>query len=40
MLLERFAGNTAEKLAALLRFVSPVTTTSVPDGSRFSMGVR
>jgi hypothetical protein len=40
MLLDRFAGTAGEKVLALLRFVSPVTTTSLADGSRFSMAVR
>jgi hypothetical protein len=40
MLLDRFAGSAEEKALALLRFVSPVTTTSLADGSRFSMAVR
>lgn len=40
MLLDRFAGSAGEKLLALLRFVSPVTTASLADGSRFSMAVR
>lgn len=40
VLLDRFAGTAEEKLVALLRFVSPVTTASVADGSRFSRSAR
>lgn len=40
LLIERFAGSIAEKLVAFLRFLSPVTTTSLTDGARFSMAVR
>jgi hypothetical protein len=38
-LLERFAGDPAERVAKLLGFLAPLTTTSDPDGSRWVRGV-
>jgi hypothetical protein len=38
-LLERFAGDPAERVAKLLGFLAPLTTTSCPDGSRWVRGV-
>lgn len=38
-LLDSFAGDSCRRLRLFLRFVSPVTTSSVADGSRFLMGI-
>ncbi len=37
-ILERFAGEAEAKLTALLSCLAPLTTKSVPDGSRFVRG--
>ncbi|MGO9834709.1 MAG: hypothetical protein ACLP1X_10865 [Polyangiaceae bacterium] len=37
-LLERLAGEPADRVARLLTWLAPLTTTSCPDGSRFVRG--
>jgi len=38
-LLERFAGDAAERVAKLLTWLAPISTTSCPGGSRLLRGV-